>query len=492
MIVVTALNLIIVRQLLNVMGVIDYGIFNVVGGLVLSLSFVNGSLNSAIQRFFSIALGKNDLPYLKSIYETSKTVFYLISLVSVIILGIIGLWLINNKLTIPVEKIESAWYVLIFSIFAFAFTLLTTTDRSLHIAYENMKTFSFFSIIETVLKLIAAVIIALDIFDNKIVYYSIFLCLVSVIIFLLYKQSTINRYKLSFVSLRIDNTTFKEVLSFSGWSMIGAMSYVFKNQGVNIILNIFFGPIVNASRAIAMQVSSLLNNFIVSISQSVNPAIIKSYSKGNYTEMYKLVIQSSKMIAVVGLSVSIPLIFGIDYLLKLWLNEVPLWASIFCQLTIIDTLVNSFSNSLGTSVNATGKIKLYQIVVGGVMLLNLPVSYLFLLLDFSPEITLKISITTSFIALFFRLILLGKLICFPINLFLKDFIFPYFLIITITVLIILLIQDLLPNNIYGIVLLSLISTVSIITTVIMVGLKLEERNAIVKYIKTKFNDYKQN
>jgi len=488
MIIVTLISLLIVRKLLNELGVTNYGIYNVVGGIVTMLSFISSSMTSATLRFFSVELGKDNLVRLKETYNTSKAIFILLSLITFIIIIILGTWLINNKLNIPVDSIKTAHYVLLFSLVSFSLSLIAVPDRSLLIANENMKLFSFFSILEVLLKLFIVFCLSSSLFSDKLKSYVILLACVSLLITLCYKFSSVIKSKMSIFWLKINQEILKDMASYSGWSIVGSLSYVLKNQGVNILLNIFFGPIVNASRGIALQVSSVLNNFVLSISQAVNPQIIKEYSKGNKCVMYGLVFKSTKAIYLLSLIIALPILYETKQILSLWLGEIPNYAIIFCRLVIIDVLVNSFSNSLSTSVLATGRIRNYQLLVGGAMLLSLPISYIFLTLGYEPYITLVITVIMSTIALIIRLVILQKLIQFPIGKFIREVVLSAILITALVNIILYFTIPYWGNGLIRIPVVVIIAFSSVCILGYAIGITRAERTIVNDFFLKKINN----
>ena len=398
-----------VRLVLNTLGVIDYGIFSVVGGVVLMFSFLSNTMASATQRFFAFEIGRNNILQLNRIFNMTIIIYVIISIAILILAETIGLWFLNNKMVIPNHRIEAANWIYQFSIFSFIITMLTIPYNALIIARENMKVYAYIGVIEVILKLIIVYLLVLMTYD-KLKLYAVLMFVNTCLISLIYSVFCKKKYEESQLQLYWNKNLFKTLLSFSGWNLFGGIAGVLNNQGVNILLNIFFGPVVNMARGIAFQVSAAVNQFVLNFTLAVNPQIIKYYAMGEKKEMMSLVFKSSKFSYFLLLILSMPVLLETNYLLTFWLKIVPDYIVLFSQLVITNALIESLSFSLQSTAQATGDIKLYQIVVGGFLLLNLPISFIFLKLGYPPEITMYISIAISIIALFARLWMLKNLV----------------------------------------------------------------------------------
>lgn len=397
------------RIVLNTLGVVDFGIYNVVGGVVVMFSFLNSAMSSATQRFLTIELGKNDYDQLKKVFSMNVNIHAVIALIILILAETIGLWLLNAKLVIPVERMNAANWVYQFSILAFMLTVMGVPYNAIIIAHERMNVYAYVSIIEVVLKLI--IVFALVWFSyDKLKLYAILIFCVAVIVWVIYKSYCKRNFSESHYVFFWDKSLYKTLMNFAGWNIFGNLAHVAAGQGVNILLNIFFGPVVNSARGIAYQVNGAVNGFVRNFQIALNPQIFKSYAADNRMYMHQLIFQGSKYSFFLLLFITLPILIETETVLRWWLKIVPEYTILFCRLVLINTLIDCISGPLMTAAQATGKIKKYQAVVGTVLLLIIPISYVFLKQGLPPEITLYVSISISIMALFTRLFIISPLV----------------------------------------------------------------------------------
>ena len=403
------------RVVLNELGVEDFGVYNVVGGVVLMLGFVNSAMAASTQRFLTFEIGKNDKGQLRKVFLMSVTIHLIIAILILIVAETIGIWFVDSYMNIPYSRMHSALWVYHLSVFSFVIMVLSVPYNALIIAHERMKTFALIGMLEVFMKL--GVVVVLVFFDyDKLILYAALLFMISFVIRIIYgvycntQFEEARSYKLLW-----DKDLFISMGNFAGWNLLGVTAGLAYNQGVNILLNIFFGPMINASRGIAFQVQSAVNSFVYNFQVAVNPSITKLYAKGDTDASFKLVFSSSKFSFYLLLLLSMPLILETERVLILWLGIVPQYTVIFTRLVLIDILIGSISGSIQCLVQATGKIRKYQLIISGILLLNLPTSYLLLKIGYSPEYTIIISIVYSLIALFARLRILKNLTKFPVK-----------------------------------------------------------------------------
>lgn len=397
------------RIVLSALGVVDFGIFTVVGGIVIMFSFLNNAMSVGTQRFLSIEIAKNDLNRLNSIFNNSISLHLLIAVLVVLLSETIGLWFLNNYINIPVDKLKTANWVFQFAVFSFFVSILTVPYYSIIVSYEKLSVVASLTILETFLKLIIAISL-LYIEDDRLFFYSFLVFLVTFLIRLCYyiysRKNIISvRYRFDF-----DRKLFKPMFFYNNWNLVGNVSSVTYNQGTNILLNIFFGPIVNASRGVSYQLSNSIFGFVSNFQIAVNPQIIKSFAIGDYSYLHKLVISGAKFSYFLLFLLVLPLSLEIDFFLKLWLGEVPEYTPTFCRLILLMTLIDSISGTLGSAAQASGKIKLYQFLVGMIQILILPISYIFFKMKFEPYSVFIISNIMFIISLCVRLIIICPLI----------------------------------------------------------------------------------
>lgn len=473
------------RVILNTLGVEDYGIYNVVGGVVAMFAFFNNAMSAATQRFLSYELGKGDFIQLKKTFNASQVIHIGIAIFILVFAETLGLWFIKNYLVIPAERMKSALWVYHFSVLSFMVTIIQVPYNATIIAHEKMNIYAYVSILEVSLKLLIAFMLTWISFDKLSLYGILQFCVVFLIA-TIYRMYVSNKFEESKFLVVKDKNLYRTLMGFSVWSLFGSLASVTRGQGVNIILNMFFGPAVNAARGIAIQIQGAVNSFVSNFQMAVRPQIIKSYAADEKDYMTSLVIRSSKFSFYLLFLISLPIILEVNQILELWLKTVPDYASVFTVLVLITILISCVSEPLMTTVQASGKIKVYQAVVGSLQILILPISYVFLKFGYSPEITLYIAIVIEVIALYFRLLFLKKIVAFPIKIFINEIIIRNIFIVTLSVSIPLFVRFKMDTSILR---LFVIITISIIWsgfTIYFVGLNKEEKKMGLKVLSKVF------
>lgn len=424
-------NLYISRVVLHSLGIYDFGIYNAVGGFVSLFTVLSSSMSAACSRFLTIELGKGDFKNLKRTFSTSIVIHICLSIIIVLILEPVGFSFINNHMNLTDERLNAANIVFQCSLFTFIMNVISVPYNASIISHENMDAYAMISIIETSLKIIIAYIIGIMNVD-RLILYAILLAATSLFIRCLYGLYCVSKYSECKFRWQIDKEIVKEMTKFASWNFIGSLSGVSKDQGINVLLNIFFGVLVNSAYGLASQVKYAVTNFSNGLLSALNPQIIKSYSQKNYEYMMDLIYKGCKFSYFLMLIISIPLLLNTNYILSLWLGKVPEHTVSFVQLFIIYILIESYSGPLITGMLATGKIRNYQLIVGGLQCLTLPISWLFLKIGYNAESTFIISIIISIIVLSSRLIMLKKLIPISITQFINKVIIPTIAISTLT------------------------------------------------------------
>ena len=464
------------RAVLNALGVIDFGIYNVVGGIIVIFSFLNNAMASSTQRFLVYHLGTNDSRKLKQIFSSTIIIHFVMAVVVVGLAEIMGLWFLQAKMIIPMERLEVAKWVFHLSVISSAITILSVPYNAAIIANERMGAFAAISIIETLLKLCVAIFISFCNGD-RLLWYAGLLLGVSVIvrtIYGVYCSKSFPEAKLIFP--RNNKLLYKEMTSFAGWSLVGNLSVVGYTQGINLLLNIFFGPAINAARGIAVQVQNAVYGFVRSFQTAVNPQITKSYAIGDLKSMHLLIYRSSKLSFYLTLMLSLPIIIETPYVLSLWLNIVPDYTVAFCRLTFISCMIESISNPFMIGASATGKIKKYHLIIGSILLLIVPVSYIFLKLGFEPIIVYIIDILIQFIAQIIRLFLCRHLFSLNILFYIKDVISRIVGVAVLSVVFSLLIDSLfIEINFINAIVVAFFSFISVCVVSYVIGLTKSER-----------------
>lgn len=474
-----------VRVVLNVLGAEDYGVYNVTAGVVSAFGFLTGAMAAASQRYFSYDLGQNNIEKLQRTFSITFEIYILLVIFVVIIAETIGAWFVWYKLVIPTERRIAAFWLYQTVVLSFIFSLITTPYMSLLIAHENMNVYAYVSIIEAILKLGIVFLLKMINWD-KLILYGILICTVSFINTSLYRIYCKTHYKESKFHFIWDFAMFKEILLYSGWNLFGSISDVVKNQGLNILLNLFFGPIVNAARGIAMQVSIATNSFAQNFSLSVRPQIIKKYANNENESLLNLVYLSSKGTFILLYIFALPLMLEMNKVLTLWLKNVPDSAEIFTILVLIEVIITSTSLPMMSLIQATGRIKWYQIIVGGSIICNLPVSYCLLHFINSPLIVFWVNIGIAILALVLRLILVKKEVSFfSIKSFIRKVILPVILVIIFAFIPAFLVIFFMKQSFLRLIITIIVSVITVSFFSYIFGLTKEEKVFFVNFIRGK-------
>ena len=407
------------RIVLEALGENDFGIYNVVGGVVAMFTMISGALNSAVSRFITFEMGKGVEAALNRVYSTAVTIQLILAVIVVALAEPAGLWFIRNEMTIDPSRIPAAENVLHFSLLAFVINLMSVPQMASITAHEKMSAYACIGILDGLLRLGVAFLILHSSSDRLVLYAALMAGTVLLVRISYWAYCRRNFEECRYRPL-FDRALIKEMFSFAGWNFIGVTSGVLRDHGGNILVNLFAGTAVNAARGVAVQLNGAVQGFVTNFMTAVNPQITKSYAAGEKEYMFSLVRKSSRMSFFLLFLLALPVIFNVDFLLGIWLKEVPEHSSLFVRLFMIFALSESLSNPMITAMLATGRIRNYQLVVGGIQLLNVPVSYICLRLGAIPEITVVVAVVISQICLFARLIMLHKATGFPVLKFLDE------------------------------------------------------------------------
>lgn len=379
---------------LQSLGVEDFGIYNVVGGIVVMFSIINGSITASISRFLTFEIGTGNMEKLKKVFSTSVTIQIGISLLILLLAETIGLWFLNHKMVIPDSRMPAANWVYQFSIITFILNLISMPYNACIVAHEKMSAFAWITIYDAIAKLLIAWLTFIAPMD-KLIFFSGFIVLIAFTQRMIYTSYCLHNFEECHYKFTIDKELLKHMSGFAGWNFIGASSAILRDTGGNIIINLFCGPAVNAARAIANRINTAVLGFANSFMTAINPQITKSYASGEYEKMMGAIYEGAKFSFFLLLLLGLPVIMESEYIIHLWLGQVPEHTVLFVQLTILYAMSESISNPLVTAMLATGKIKNYQIVVGGLQMLNLPISYICLRLGCIPESVVIVAIILS-------------------------------------------------------------------------------------------------
>lgn len=377
------INLYTSRIVLETLGVEDFGIYNVVGGVVIMLGFINDSMTVSTRRYLNFELGTGNRQRLHEVFVTSLNIFFIISLLIVILAETVGLWFVVEKMIIPSERMTAALWCYHISIFTAVIDILNCPYFSAIVAHEKMKSFAYIAILDAILRLL--LVYLLLVFDyDRLIFYAILYAAEKVLIRLVYNIYCVRNFEECHYHWIYNKELFKEMAIFAGWNMWANLAYVCYTQGLNMMLNVFFGPVVNAARGVAVQVQGTVGNYANNFMMAITPQITKTYASGQLKETHLLIYRGSRLTFCLMLIMCLPLIIETPAVLSIWLKEVPEGSVLFLRLLLVIVLVQKYTNPLATAVSSTGKIKKYESWVNGLMLTVLPIAYLTLSLGGAP------------------------------------------------------------------------------------------------------------
>ena len=439
------------RVFLNVLGVEDYGISNVVAGFVSMFSFLNTSLANAIQRFYNAELGKNGSKGITKVYNTSLVIQGIIALFVVALLESVGLWYLYEKMVIPSDRFEVAFWLYQFSTISAAVVIMQSPFTAAVMAYERMNTYAVISILEVILKLGFALVLPYISIDRLLMYGAFYMVL-SILTFLSYFIYSKKEFKELHFQRSYKKSMFKDMISFSGWNLCGTFACMIREQGLNMVLNIFFGPIVNAARGVAYQVSGALQGFVSNLSLAAKPQMVQSFATGDSSRTIKLMYTMSKLSFIFLFVLSVPVIFNIDYILHLWLgNVVPDHAANFVILVIITNFMNNLNAPLSNVVYATGKMRNYEVTFSVINLLIIPISFIVLKLGAPAEMAFIVYLVMTVFVQIGCLLVIQTLTKISLSDYFMSLIEPIVIVACITLPLIYIINFYLQQNLIGIV-----------------------------------------
>lgn len=483
------------RVVLKALGVEDYGVYTAIGGIIAFLSMVTGPIDSAISRFLTYELGRGDKDRLHRYFSTGLTTMIIFAVLSVIILETVGIWFLNNKMVIDESRVFAANWVLHLSIAAFVINLISSPYRAAIIAHEKMTLFAYMGILDAVLKLAVAFILMVSPID-KLILYTALLLAVSILVRFIYTVVCNKQFEeCRTVKIGIDRELFKGLFSFAGWNVFGAMATFCRGQGVNILFNLFGGPIVNAAYGIAHQVNGAVGSFVNNFTTALNPSIIKSYAASEKEYMMSLVYQGARFSFFLVLLFALPLILEAEYVTQLWLGQTPDYSVVFIQLMLLFSLIESLSKTIMAGVSATGNIRTYQIVISLFQVIILPVAYVFLRMGYSPVAVLIAMVVIDIMAVIARMIMAKHIFNLSIKAFIWQVIMRVILVTAVALVIPLVLRIYMAENIWRFFVVVVASLLSTSITVLYIGCSSVERKAIIRkaqsFIKrNKKNDYK--
>lgn len=477
------------RIVLDSLGVENYGIYNVVGGFVSMFSVLSGTLTAASQRFIAFELGK-EKPKIRKIFSTTLTIHFLLSIIIFIILESFGIWFLNHKMNVSTERLLAANWVFQCSVITFCINIISIPYNAAIIAYERMSVFAYISIFEVLAKLSIAYILYIVSFDVLIVYAFLMLA-ISIVLRFIYGWYCNKTFKECRYTFLFDKQTFKDMIGFSGWNFIGSSAAILNGQGINLLINIFFGVFFNAARGIAAQVETALNSFVQNFVMALNPQITKTYASGDFNYVNKVIYSGTKYIFYLFLVLCVPIFLNTEYILSLWLKQVPDYTALFIRYGIVYSLCQSLSQCLYITMLASGKIKKYQIIVGSLSLMAFPTAYLFFKLGLSCEFGYVSMIIFSLICFVSRLFLLKDILPgFSISIFMLKTLLPIMYSLCITIICFYFLNKIIIiNGIISFIFYMFASILITLCLIYFIGFNKFERSYVVNFISKRYFNF---
>lgn len=482
MMLLLVINLYTSRVILNELGVDDYGIYNVVGGVIVILSFLNNAMASGTQRFMNVEIGRNDQNALNKVFSTSLQIHSKVAMVVLIVAETVGLWFLNTYMNIPDGRIGAANWVYQFSVAAAIFGIFTVPFNAAIISHEKMSAFAYISILEATLKLFVAFAIIWAPFD-KLIFYASLIFIIGLINCFIYGSYGVRHFaECKNVTLKKDKTTMNKMLSFSGWTVFGNLGYILHTQGIAIVINIFFTVAVNAAQGIANQINGIVNQFASNFLVALNPQVVKTYAAGEYDQMHSLIIRGCKIAFCLMTLFVIPLVLEAPTILQVWLGMVPDYAVIFIRIVLIISLVNSFSSLLATAKGATGDIKSYQITLTLIGALHIPLAWLAFELGGGPEYSMYVYLAIVIALQIIRILFVCHSVNLSVHLFIHGVILRCISVFVLSSVLPCIIHFMLKPSILTTIIVGGTSVMAVVITTLYVALTKPERKAVLEPI----------
>ena len=489
MVIVLAITLYTSRVILNVLGVEDYGVYNVVAGFVTMFGFFNSSLSNGVQRFYNYELGRNGEEGARRVYNMALLIQVLLAIIIVLPTEVFGLWYLHNKMVIPEGRMIAAEWIFHLSLLTFVLQIIQVPYTAAVMAHERMDFYAVISVLDVLIKLGVLFVISF-LKSDALIMYGVLIAIVALLNLLLYLLYC----KRNFSEIKIENvfraSLFKEMLSFSGWNVFGTLGHMLKDQGVNLILNFFCGPIVNAARGIANQVNGGLQSFVTNITIPVRPQVVQSYSQGNINRSLNLTCTISKLSCYVLLVMSMPIMLEIDYVLHIWLGDnVPTYTAIFVVIIVLNSFISNLNSAVSGLVHASGKMKVYQLCGGTISLVSVVFVYIAMLIWNIPSIALFVLLVLDIIRQIVALMVLKSIVSeFSLMKYFHGVVIPFIAVALLSMVIPLLAHHFIPGGFLRFCIILIVSVLSVVVSVYVVGLNKNEKDIIsniLNNLKTK-------
>lgn len=473
------------RIVLDELGSEDFGIYTVVGGIVLMFGIVQAIMSSAVSRFFAFEIGRNDYAKLSQYFNTSILVYFVLACIVFTMAETGGLWLLSEKLVIPTNRVDSSTTVYHITVMSFVISMMTVPFTALIVAREEMNVYAYIALAEVCMKIAIAKIIQTD-FDDKLIVYALMQFASSIVIaaiIVIYCRIKVAEIKLYFI---LNKRIVLEMMSYSAWSLFGSLSALGRNHGLTLLIGMHFHPSINAARAVAYQVSDGVNQLSVGLFTALNPRITKYYSSDMQSDMVALVLSSSRFMFYLLLIPSISIIFEAEFILSLWLVEAPSGSANFVRLLIVVSMIDAVGYPLMSAINATGKIRLYQLITGTGLLLAFPIAYYFLEIGLSAESTMYALMIGSLAAQFSRIVFMKHLHKMSIKYYFSEVVAKIFIVLVATILPVYTLHSVLEAGFSRFITIVVVSPSLTILAVFCLGLGRDERDWLVVFLRKKF------
>lgn len=490
MVIVLAISLYTTRAILQVLGVEDYGVYNVVCGFVSMFAFLNTSMSNGIQRFFNFELGKNGVDGANRVYCTALHIQAILAIIIIVLTESFGLWYLHNKMVIPEGRMIAAEWIFQFSVLSFLFIIMQAPFSAAVMAHEKMDFYAVISVFDVFLKLGIVLILPLFVYD-KLILYGILFSLISVINFCIYFFYCKKHFhEIKYRRLK-ENGLFKSMLGFSGWNLFGSFSGVMKEQGINLVINYFFGPVVNAARGVAAQVNGGLQSFVTNITIPVRPQVVQSYAQGNISRTMHLTYSISKLSCCFLMLMAIPISYEIDYVLHLWLGaNVPEHAALFTIIVFFTSIVNNLNSATSGVVHATGIMKDYQLWGSLIGVSSVPIAFLMLQFYPIPELALIAVMLCAALGHFVCLFVVKKLVGMSVLEYFKEVVWPIAIVFVISVVITYPVHHFMSSGFLRLCIVTLVSVISVSLSLYYLALNKSERVLFSQMVKSAIGNFK--
>jgi len=476
------------RVVLDVLGVDDYGIYNVVGGAIAMFSVVSGSISNAISRFITFELGKGDLKKLKEVFVSSVNIQIGISVIVFLLGETFGLWFLNTYMNIPVERLPAANWVLHCSLLAFVINLLSLPYNSCIIAHEHMTAFAYIGILDAALRLI--VVLILPIFSvDKLMIYSVLIVLAALLVRIVYTIYCKLHFPECEYYLSYNKSLICEMAGFSGWQFLTNTCWIVNTQGINVLSNIFFGVRINAARGVAAQVEGAVMTFVNNFMTAINPQLVKSYAQHDTERFFSLICRGAKFSYFMLLLIALPIIMETEFILGIWLKQVPDFSVLFVRLSIIAAIMNMLGNTGVAACMATGDLKRYSIIISAVGYTVFPITWITFYLGMPAESAYVIFIIIYLLIIFVRLYVMKGLLNFPPMMYIRKVLLVIMPVSLVAVILPYLSLYVMDDSLIRFLIVTMLCVVSTSVAAYLIGLTSNEKKFFVSYILKKFSSH---